>query len=128
MERSTRFPLTAMTQSAALPFSKTRAFDNLVFLSGDMPIAPDGSVPAGIEAQTTLVLQRIEATLKSEGLTLADVMSVTAYLVDPADFAGFNRAYAQAFPEPLPVRTTVRADLMLPGALLELTVIARRLP
>lgn len=65
---------------------------------------------------------RIEATLRGEGLTQADVTSVTAYLVNPVDFAAFNRAYAEAFSEPRPVR----ADLMLPGALLELTVIAGR--
>ncbi len=95
-----------------------------MFLSGDLPIGADGTVPEGIEAQTTLTLQRIEATLKGEGLSLADVVSVTAYLVDTADFGGFNRAYAAAFPEPRPVRTTLRADLMLPKAKLELTVIA----
>jgi 2-iminobutanoate/2-iminopropanoate deaminase len=120
------FPL--MTPLPALPFSKVRRAAGLVFLSGDLPIAADGSVPDGIEAQTTLTLQRITATLQSEGLTLADVVSVTAYLVNPADFAGFNRVYAGAFPQPRPVRTTVRADLMLPKALLELTVIASAQP
>jgi enamine deaminase RidA (YjgF/YER057c/UK114 family) len=113
-----------MTQLPALPFSKVRRAAGLVFLSGELPIAADGSVPDGIEAQTALTLQRIAATLQGESLSLADVVSVTAYLVNPADFAGFNRAYAEAFAEPRPVRTTVRVDLMLPKALLELTVIA----
>lgn len=117
-----------MSLPPALPFSKTRTLGDLVFLSGDMPIGPDGSVPEGIEAQTALTLQRIVATLKTEGLGLADVVSVTAYLVNPADFPAFNRVYAEAFHEPRPVRTTVRADLMLPGALLELTVVAGRRP
>ena len=117
-----------MTSVYELPFSKVRRAAGLVFLSGDLPIAPDGSVPEGIEAQTALTLQRIAATLQGEGLTLADVVSVTAYLVDPADFAGFNRVYAQTFASPRPVRTTVRADLMLPKALLELTVIASQQP
>jgi 2-iminobutanoate/2-iminopropanoate deaminase len=114
-----------MTQLPVLPFSKVRRAAGLVFLSGDLPIAADGSVPDGIDAQTALTLQRIAATLQGEGLTLADVVSVTAYLVNPADFAGFNRVYAEAFAEPRPVRTTVRADLMRPQALLELTVIAQ---
>lgn len=113
-----------MSAPAALPFSKTRSHGDLVFLSGELPLDTQGGVPEGIEAQTALTLQRIEATLRGEGLTLADVLSVTAYLVNPADFAAFNRAYAKVFTEPRPVRTTVRADLMLPGALLELTVVA----
>ena len=115
-----------MSSPATLPFSKTRSHGDLVFLSGELPLDTQGNVPEGIGAQTTLTLQRIEATLRGEGLTLADVLSVTAYLVNPADFAAFNHVYAKAFTEPRPVRTTVRADLMLPGALLELTVVAAR--
>ncbi|SIQ71176.1 RidA family protein [Pseudacidovorax sp. RU35E] len=115
-----------MTQTSALPFSKVRTVGPLVFLSGELGIAADGSVPAGIEAQTRLCLERITATLASQGLALSDVVSVTAYLVDAPDFAAFNGVYAAAFAEPRPVRTTVRADLMLPGALVELTVIAQQ--
>ena len=108
-----------------LPFSKTRSAAGCVFLAGELPIAADGSLPAGIEAQTELALDRIAATLAGQGLTLDDVVSVTAYLTDPADFAAFNRVYAARFVAPYPVRTTVRADLMLPGALLELTAVAQ---
>ncbi len=114
-----------MTQATALPFSKTRRSGELVFLSGDLPLGPDGAIPAGIEAQTELTLDRIAATLATAGLDLNDVVSVTAYLIDPADFAAFNRVYAARFSQPYPVRTTVRADLMLPNARLELTVVAR---
>lgn len=114
-----------MSSIQALPFSKTRSVAGLVFLSGEMPIGPDGAVPEGIEAQTTLTLDRIAATLATQGLTLDDVVSVTAHLIDPADFAAFNRVYAARFRQPYPVRTTVRADLMLPMARLELTVVAQ---
>ena len=115
-----------MTQPDTLPFSKARIVGDLVYLSGELPVAPGGSIPDGIEAQTARVIRRLEETLQSEGLALCDVVSVTAYLVNPADFAAFNRAYAVAFVDPRPVRTTVRADLMRPGALLELTVVAGR--
>lgn len=114
-----------MTAAPSLPFSKTRPAAGLMFLAGEMPIAADGSVPEGIEAQTALTLDRIAATLAGEGLTLDDVVSMTAYLTDPADFPVFNRAYAARFKMPYPVRTTVRADLMLPGARLELTAVAQ---
>jgi hypothetical protein len=36
----------------------------------------------------------IAATLAGQGLALSDVVSVTAYLVDAADFAAFNGVYA----------------------------------
>lgn len=108
-----------------LPFSLVRHANGLVFLAGQLPIVQDGPMPEGIEAQTDVTLDRIENILKGEGLDLSDVISVTAYLTDPADFAAFNKAYERRFPEPYPVRTTVRTDLMLPGARLELTAIAQ---
>lgn len=89
---------------------------------------PDGSMPEGIALQTATTIEKIEATLKTLGLGLQDVVSVTAFLVDTADFSMFNTVYARYFQDPLPVRTTLRADLMLPGALLELAIIANMRP
>ena len=108
----------------ALPFSKTRRAGGLIFLSGELPLAPDGSIPPGIGPQTDLALERIAATLASQGLSLSDVISCTVYLADKADFRAFNEAYARHFSDPLPVRTTVQAELMLDAGI-EITVIAQ---
>jgi 2-iminobutanoate/2-iminopropanoate deaminase len=51
------------------------------------------------------------------------LFSCTVYLADKADFRTFNEAYARHFSDPLPVRTTVQAELML-DAKVEITVIA----
>ena len=45
-------------------------------------------------------------------------------LADKADFRAFNEAYARHFSDPLPVRTTVQAELMLDAGI-EVTVIAQ---
>jgi 2-iminobutanoate/2-iminopropanoate deaminase len=114
-----------MTQAlSVLPFSKVRLAAGLAFLSGEMAFAEDGSIPDGIAAQTALVLRRIAATLGSVGLGLDDVVQVAVHLVNEADFAAFNAEYRQHFKDPLPVRTTVVARLLAPGALLEVTVTA----
>lgn len=113
-----------MTAPSNLPFSKLRLVQGLAFLSGEMPFAADGSIPDGITAQTELVLQRIADTLASAGLDLNDVVQVAVHLVNPADFGSFNEAYRRHFQDPLPVRTTVVASLLAPGALLEVTVTA----
>ncbi len=106
-----------------IPLSKVRRIGDTVYLSGELGFDDAGGVPEGIEAQTHNCLKRIEATLKGEGLTLANVISSTCYLTDKADFAAFNAVYASYFPEPRPVRTTVEAALMI-DAKLEITVIA----
>jgi 2-iminobutanoate/2-iminopropanoate deaminase len=108
----------------ALPFSKVRRAGDLVFLAGEVPFADDGSIPQGIGPQTDLTLARIALTLNGEGLSLKDVVSCTVHLADKADFRAFNEAYARHFSDPLPVRTTVQAELML-DARVEITVIAK---
>lgn len=107
----------------AVPLSKVRRAGAMVYLSGELPFGEDGSIPDGIAAQTDLTLQRIAATLEGEGLRLADIVSCTVYLRDPADFAAFNQVYRAHFDEPYPVRTTVAAVLMV-DALIEISVIA----
>jgi 2-iminobutanoate/2-iminopropanoate deaminase len=113
-----------MSSPSPLPLSKVRRAGALLFLSGELPLRDDGSIPDGIEAQTALTLDRIEATLKGEGLGLDDIVSMTVYLTHLEDFAAFNRVYAARFKAPYPSRTTVRADLVRPGARLELTAVA----
>jgi len=111
-----------------LPFSKWRRAGGLVFLSGELPLGPDNAIPAGIGAQTRLTLERITETLSGIGLDLQDVTQVTVYLTDAEDFAAFNAAYQAYFTAPYPVRTTVVAPLVLPGARIEITVVAEDKP
>lgn len=108
----------------------------LVFLSGALPTI-DKASPGTTETQTGSVLDKLEATLKAEGLSLADVVKATVFLVgDPAkggeiDFAGLNAAWSQRFgtaDQPnKPARSTVKvAGLVAPGALVEIEVVAAR--
>ena len=100
-----------------------RTAAGLAFLSGEMPFAADGNIPEGITAQTHLTLERIAATLATEGLSLADVVSVNVFLTHKEDFAAFNAAYASHFSDPLPVRATVCTELVAP-ARIEIAVVA----
>lgn len=106
-----------------LPSSKTRRTDNTPSLSGEIGLAADGTVPAGIEAQSRNIFDRNKATRESEGLTLASVVSAICCLADVSDFAGFNRVYTEYFSDPRPVRTTVQSGLTI-DAKVEITVIA----
>lgn len=104
-----------------LPSSKTRRTDSTLSLSGEIGLAADGTVPAGIEAQTRNIFDRNKATLESEGLTLASVVSATCQT--SAISPGSTRVYTEYFSDPLPVRTTVQSGLTI-DAKVEITVIA----
>jgi 2-iminobutanoate/2-iminopropanoate deaminase len=111
-----------------LPFSKLRSTNGLLFLSGELPIPDAGPIPEDIALQTDLTLHRIDASLRDVGLSLASVVQVTVHLARAEEFAAFNAAYRKHFQSPYPTRTTVVAQLLLPGARIEITVIAAMEP
>jgi len=117
----------------------------VVNLSGQLasvanPEAPKGSIEAygDTETQTVSTLKKIESTLKSMGLTMADVVKMQVFLVgDPAkggkmDFDGFMKGYTQFFGKEagqpnLPTRSAFQvAGLAGPGYLVEIEVTAVR--
>jgi 2-iminobutanoate/2-iminopropanoate deaminase len=97
------------------------------FVSGTLPLGPGGRLQeGGIEDQTRLTLENIEAVLKSVGLSRSDIVKTTVWLIDAADFRGFDTAYAEFFGDHRPARSTTVAALVLPGARIEIEAIARR--
>jgi len=115
-----------------------------IYVSGTIPKVANPNAPKGspeslgdTKTQTISVLQQIEATLKAQKLSMADVVMMHVYLVgDPAnggkmDFAGMMEGYKQFFgtaEQPnKPARSAMQvAGLAVPGALVEIEVIAVR--
>ena len=114
-----------------------------LYLSGQLaspatPADPVKGTPAvygDTEAQTMSTLTKIQATLKTEGLTMGDVVMMHVYLVgDPdkggkLDFPGLMAAYTRFFgtkEQPnKPARSAMQvAALAAPWALVEIEVIA----
>lgn len=78
-----------------------------------------------VGSQTRQALRNMATNLAAVGGTLADVCSVTAFLehID-RDFAAYNEAYSEAFPEDPPARATVQAHIAGEGVLVEIQAIA----
>jgi 2-iminobutanoate/2-iminopropanoate deaminase len=85
----------------------------LVFLSGQGPVDPQsGELQLGaFRAQAELTLNNVGTLLEAAGATWADVVKVTVFLADQANFAAFNEVYAQFVQPPYPARSTVEACL-----------------
>src|SRR6266404_2675481 len=78
-----------------------------------------------IRAQTRAVLQNIGDILASAGASLADVVEVSTYLVNMADFDAYNEVYSEFFGYQGPARTTVAVtQLPHPLLLIEIRAIA----
>lgn len=114
----------AQLPTPAGPYSHIVAAAGLVWTAGFGPQDPlTGAVPEGIGAQTEQVITNVAQALHMQGLGLEDVVKVTVHLQHlKRDFAAYNEVYAQRFPKPYPVRTTVGSDLM--DILVEIDVVA----
>jgi 2-aminomuconate deaminase len=117
-------------------FPHFRRAGDFIFVSGtsarraDDSIAGAGRDASGrqvldIRIQTRAVLENVRDILASAGAALADVVEVSSYLLNMADFEGYNEVYSEFFGYQGPARTTVAvAQLPLPQLLIEIRVIA----
>ncbi|MFE2441666.1 RidA family protein [Streptomyces sp. NPDC059426] len=117
-------------------FPHLRRAGDFVYVSGTSSRRPDntfvgvqvdelGTTRLDIAAQTRAVIENIGDLLEAAGGSLADVVSVTTYLVNMNDFGGYNDVYAEFFDENGPTRTTVAVhQLPHPHLLIEISCVA----
>ena len=99
-------------------------FDELVFVSGQIPVAADGTVPESFADQCRLVWRNVEAQLRAAGMGLGDIVKVTTFLADRA-YAAENGAIRREMLAGLtPALTIIIAGIYDPAWLLEIEVIA----
>ncbi|MGH9385594.1 MAG: Rid family detoxifying hydrolase [Vicinamibacterales bacterium] len=112
--------------NAGLPLSPGILVGSTLYVSGHLGRDPVTSqlVSGGIAAETRQALTNIRDVLRTAGMDLADVASVTAYIASFQDFAAFNGVYREFFPSDQPARATVQVAALNAGARIELQVIA----
>jgi 2-iminobutanoate/2-iminopropanoate deaminase len=69
-------------------------------------------------------MKNLAAVLRGAGLSMADVVKTTVFLVDMADFQAMNQVYGAAFPEGPPARTTVAVSGLPKNARVEIEAVA----
>lgn len=110
----------------AARYSQGILADNTLYAQGVIALDPKTNklVEGGIDVQARRVFESIKAVVEKAGMTMADVVKVTAFLSNLADYPEFNAVYGEYFKlDPPPVRTTVQAQMPF-GALVEVDVIA----
>jgi 2-iminobutanoate/2-iminopropanoate deaminase len=109
----------------ALPFSNAVRAGDTVWLSGQIGLKPDGTLPPDFEGQARQTMDNIAAVLKSVKLGWGDVAKCTVMLDNMADWPKFNPIYASYFPDgKFPARSALGADGLALGALLEVECMA----
>jgi reactive intermediate/imine deaminase len=106
--------------------SQAMRVGDLVFVSGQAAIDQNGGLVGvgDFDAQAELVFQNLARVLEAAGSSLADVVKVTIYLTDMANFPKIVELRGKWFTEPYPADTIVEvASLALPELEIEIEAI-----
>ena len=107
------------------PYSQAIQSGNFVFVSGQIPLTPEGEmVQGGIEEQVHQVFRNVKAILEAAGTSLEKVVKVGLFLTDLSHFATVNAIYEQYLGHVKPARFTVQVGALPKGALVEMDAIA----
>jgi len=119
-------------------YPHARRVGNLLFLSGVGPrergkqaipgvqLGEDGEIISyDIEKQCRSVFSNVRAIVEDAGSSWNGIVDVTVFLTNmKADFAAYNRIYAEYFADNQPCRTTVEVGSLPTPIAIELKVIA----
>lgn len=95
-----------------------------IYLSGQIGLDPASmQVVDGIDAQIHRAFENLRAVAVASGASLDDVVKVTVFLTDLANFARLNEIMAQYFRQPFPARSAVGVSQLPRGALVEIEAI-----
>ena len=77
----------------------------MLFISGQVGVRADGSVPDGIGEQAKQAIANLNAVLADAGMDGSHIAKMTIYLTDESDMGGFVQAATGTLPNPPPATT-----------------------
>ena len=96
-----------------------------VYVSGQGPRRPDGSLPATFAEQVRQSLDNIKAIVEAAGLTMDHVVYTQVYLEDIGKYGEMNRVFGEYFPKIPPARA-VLGVARVPESPIEINAVAVR--
>lgn len=107
------------------PYSTAVRAGNFIYVAGALATGADGKiVGTTVGEHTTAILKQMGKVLEASGSSMENVAAVAIYLRNAGDFPAMNDAYKAFWPQDPPTRTTIVASLVLPDALVEISMVA----
>jgi len=121
---SKRIIHTEQAPKAIGPYSQAVRCGATVYLAGQIGLDPASmELAAGIDAQARRVFENLRAVAQAAGGDLRDIVRLTIYLTDLANFSRVNEIMSACFTAPYPARATVGVASLPRGALIEIDAI-----
>ena len=108
-------------------YSQAVEADGTVYLSGQIPLVPSTMemVEGDTRRQIEQVFDNLRAVAQAANGDLDDIVKLTVYLVDLADFGLVNEVMESRFCSPFPARAAVQVAALPRGARVEVDAIMR---
>lgn len=121
-----RKPILPQGLTASPAFSPGVQVGEFLFISGQVSQDNRGNV-VGVgdcAAQTRQVMSHIRSIVQAAGASMEDVVKITTFLTDVANYPAFNRVRSETFPHSPPASSTVIvAGLVRPEFLVEVEAV-----
>lgn len=117
---------TESAPAAIGPYSQAVRNDNIIYISGQLPINPaTGEFAAeDVASQTRQSLVNIRAILEAEGCGMENIVKTTVLLQDMNDFSAMNEVYSEFFSKPYPARAAFQVAKLPKDAKVEIEAVA----
>ena len=109
-------------------YSQACVHEGLIFVSGQLPISPEGKVlgDKSFEEQARQAIANMLSIARAAGSGPDRVLKVTAFIVGIENWPAFNRVYAEMMGAHKPARAVVPVPALNHGCLLEIECVAAR--
>jgi 2-iminobutanoate/2-iminopropanoate deaminase len=95
-----------------------------LYVSGQVGLSMDGTLPDGIAEQSHLAWQNLEAQLRAAGMTLDNLVKITIILPNGGDVAAAREARSKALGDRKPASTLIVGGLANPAWKIEIEAVA----
>ena len=108
------------------PYSQAVRSGNMLFVSGQIALDPENGelVINSFSEQCHRVLLNLEMILKEGGSSIQNVLKVTIYMINIAQFHELNEIYSEYFYDSKPARACVEVSALPKGVAVEMDAIA----
>ncbi len=103
---------------------EAKAGARLLFISGQIPESPEGTIPPNFEAQCELVWQNIESVLRAAAMDVTNLVKVTTFLTDQSQAESNGQIRRRHLGATRPALTVIVAQTLDAQWLLEIEAIA----